>query len=113
CIAANVHGKNPARDGAFVHAVADLTLFHPRHGTLRVDREKAPELFELTCGGYGLTGIILAATLRLAPLQGATLAIRRSAVGSLADGLERLRTAPASSLFTYTSHHRTPHPAPS
>jgi decaprenylphospho-beta-D-ribofuranose 2-oxidase len=110
CIAANVHGKSPVRDGAFVHGVADLTLFHPRHGTLRVDREKAPELFELTCGGYGLTGIILSATLRLAPLRGTTLSLRRSAVGSLAEGLERLRTAPGSPLFTYTWHDGTPKP---
>ena len=56
CIAGNVHGKNPHREGTFRRSVVDLTLLHPRLGTLRLDRQNEPELFELTCGGYGLTG---------------------------------------------------------
>src|SRR5258708_4875251 len=70
CIAANVHGKNPHREGTFESSVVSLNLYHPQRGTVRIDRENETELFELTCGGYGLARIILAATLPLEPLTG-------------------------------------------
>jgi decaprenylphospho-beta-D-ribofuranose 2-oxidase len=110
CVAANVHGKNPHREGAFARCVADVTLFHPRFGTLRIDRQREPELFELTCGGYGLTGIVLAATLRLEPLPGWSASVRRIPVQSLAEGLERVRELTESSAFAYTWHEGTPSP---
>ena len=59
CIAANVHGKNPFRDGTFRSCVADLTLFHPDHGFRRLSETEGATAFELTCGGYGLTGIVV------------------------------------------------------
>jgi len=55
CIAANVHGKNQVREGTFVDSVLDLTLFHPDRGVLRLSPDTMPGLFDLTCGGYGLT----------------------------------------------------------
>jgi decaprenylphospho-beta-D-ribofuranose 2-oxidase len=104
CVAANVHGKNPHREGAFRRSVADLTLCHPRLGTLRVSREAEPELFELTCGGYGLTGVIVAATLRLDPLPGCTAAVERVPIGTLAEGLAAVRERTEGSAFAYTWH---------
>lgn len=108
CIAANVHGKNPAREGTFTRSVESLTLFHPRHGTLRVDPEAPPGLFDLTCGGYGLTGVILSATLRLEPLPGPVALVERQPIGSLAEGLARVRAATEDSAFAYTWHDGTP-----
>lgn len=108
CIAANVHGKNPAREGTFVRSVADLTLFHPKHGFVRVDPGTAPLLFDLTCGGYGLTGTVLAATLRLEPLHGTTVSVRRIPVSTLAEGLSLLRTSASRSGFAYTWHLAAP-----
>ncbi|HEV8240578.1 MAG TPA: FAD-binding oxidoreductase [Thermoanaerobaculia bacterium] len=68
CIAADVHGKSPALDGTFRRWVVELTLFHPARGLQTASAEENAELFELTCGGYGLTGHIVAATLQLRPL---------------------------------------------
>jgi decaprenylphospho-beta-D-ribofuranose 2-oxidase len=68
CIATEAHGKHPARDGTFSSQVTDVTLFHPRHGWLDVSHESRPEILELTCGGYGLTGQVVAATLQLHPI---------------------------------------------
>jgi decaprenylphospho-beta-D-ribofuranose 2-oxidase len=107
CIAANVHGKNPAREGTFRRSVESLTLFHPRHGTLRVDREAPPGLFDLTCGGYGLTGTIVSATLRLEPLPGPVAVVERHPIASLAEGLARVRAVTAHSAFAYTWHDGT------
>ena len=108
CIAGNVHGKNPHLEGTFRRSVVDLTLFHPRLGTLRLDRQTEPELFEMTCGGYGLTGIILAATLRLEPLPGWTALVERVPIDSLAEGLVRIREQTPRSAFAYTWHDGTP-----
>jgi decaprenylphospho-beta-D-ribofuranose 2-oxidase len=104
CVAANVHGKNPHREGTFRRSVVDLTLCHPRLGTLRVSAETEPELFELTCGGYGLTGVIVAATLRLEPLAGFMVAVERIPIGTLAEGLAMVRERTEGASFAYTWH---------
>jgi decaprenylphospho-beta-D-ribofuranose 2-oxidase len=70
CIACDVHGKNPAKDGTFIAHVQSLRLFHPDHGTIRLSDGEDPELFRATCGGFGLTGIIVSATLRTRQLTG-------------------------------------------
>jgi decaprenylphospho-beta-D-ribofuranose 2-oxidase len=108
CIAANVHGKNPHSEGTFARSVADLKLCHARCGTVRIDRESEPELFEMTCGGYGLTGVILSATLRLEPLPGANASVHRIPITDLAEGLERVRALTDGNAFAYTWHDGTP-----
>lgn len=75
CIAADVHGKNPARDGSFIAQVASLKLFHPDHGTVEASQERERDLFRATCGGLGLTGIIVSARLRSKPLPSRTLEV--------------------------------------
>jgi decaprenylphospho-beta-D-ribofuranose 2-oxidase len=107
CVAANVHGKNPQAERTFRRSVEDLTLLHPRLGTLRCSRERESELFELTCGGYGLTGIILAATLRLEPLPGWTAVVERVPIASIAEGLACVRERTEGASFAYTWHEGT------
>ncbi|MDZ4836541.1 MAG: FAD-binding oxidoreductase [Candidatus Melainabacteria bacterium] len=68
CIAANIHGKNPARDGNFIHYVDGFTLHHVEHGVIVVTRDTERDLFDLTFGGFGLTGTIVSVTLRIKPL---------------------------------------------
>jgi decaprenylphospho-beta-D-ribofuranose 2-oxidase len=108
CLAANVHGKNPHREGTFRRSVVGLTLLHPKRGTIRLDQDHEPELLDLTCGGYGLTGIVLAATLRLEPLAGWTASIERVPIGGLEEGLAAVRERTESSAFAYTWHEGTP-----
>lgn len=108
CIASNAHGKNPARDGTFVDAVQRLTLFHPSHGLIDCSRQAAPDVFELTCGGYGLTGVIVSATLRLDALGGDTVAIRRHEIASPADALPLLSDLAGKSVFAYSWHDAAP-----
>jgi decaprenylphospho-beta-D-ribofuranose 2-oxidase len=108
CLAANVHGKNPHREGTFRRSVVDLTLLHPGLGVVRCDRETEPHLFELTCGGYGLTGIVLAATLRLEALPGFRAVIERVPIETLADALAVVHERTESAAFAYTWHEGTP-----
>jgi decaprenylphospho-beta-D-ribofuranose 2-oxidase len=108
CIAANVHGKNPFLERTFADHVERLTLFHPRHGTFALDRHSSPDLFQLTCGGFGLTGVILSATLRLQPVPGFVASLERTEVGSLSEGLAAVRAMTTDSAFAYTWHDGVP-----
>jgi decaprenylphospho-beta-D-ribofuranose 2-oxidase len=68
-IASDVHGKNHPRDGSFARHVESFVLYTPAQGALAVSRAGDPELFHATVGGMGLTGVVLEATLRTAPLS--------------------------------------------
>lgn len=65
CIAADVHGKNQARDGNFINQVEAFTLHHLDHGLIEVSRKDNQELFDLTIGGLGLTGTVVSVTLKV------------------------------------------------
>ena len=89
CIAGNVHGKNQYREGCFVDAVAGLTIFHPQHGLREITRDADPELFNLTCGGFGLTGkIIVSATFRIERNRGSTVKVTHHAVSGIEFAVE-------------------------
>ncbi len=103
CIAADVHGKNPMRDGTFSDWVLSMTVFHPTHGFRSIDRTTSPELFAATCGGFGLTGLIVDATLRLIPLPASNVSVRQAPVGSLLESVEALRRNPEVD-FGYSWH---------
>ncbi len=85
CIACNVHGKNHRREGNFINVVESLTLFHPDHGEIICSPEHEQEVFRLTVGGFGLTGYITSARLRLERLWGSGMLVRRIAVPDLTE----------------------------
>lgn len=92
CIAADVHGKNPARDGTFRAWVEAIELQSPlRPHAIASDRQNA-ELFAATFAGFGLTGTVTRVTLRLARPPSA-LILRRVPVRDLAEAAKVLRDA--------------------
>ena len=62
-IASDVHGKNHHVEGCFSSCVEEFTLMLPNGEVKNV--KKDDELFKLTCGGMGLTGVILEAKIYL------------------------------------------------
>ncbi|QFR43192.1 FAD-binding oxidoreductase [Sulfurimonas xiamenensis] len=62
-IASDVHGKNHHIEGCFSECVEELTIMLP-DGETKVCK-KGDELFYATCGGMGLTGVILSAKISL------------------------------------------------
>ena len=92
CIAADVHGKNPARDGTFRAQVESLELNIPGHGIVAAGPDHNSDLFAATCAGFGLTGTITCATLRLARPPSA-LVLRRVPVRDLVEAAQVLREA--------------------
>jgi decaprenylphospho-beta-D-ribofuranose 2-oxidase len=74
-VAADVHGKNHHRDGSIASWIEEIELLDGQ-GELRfLSREHDPEAFFATIGGMGLTGIILAVTLRLRPVRSTLLQV--------------------------------------
>lgn len=104
CVAADVHGKNPWRDKTFSAQVRELTLLHPDHGVLHVDRERNPGLLSLTCGGFGLTGHILTVTLAVRALHSPSVNVVRRVFPTPADAFEHLLHAVRTSDFAYSWH---------
>ena len=92
CIAADVHGKNPARDGTFRAQVEAIELNAPLRGTCVASTERNADLFAATFAGFGLSGTITRATLRLARPPNA-LVLRRVPVANLVDAARVLREA--------------------
>nr|WP_321511124.1 FAD-binding oxidoreductase [uncultured Hyphomonas sp.] len=68
-IAADVHGKNHHKDGAFSSFLDWIDILGSDGDIRRCSREENPDLFEWTIGGMGLTGIILRAAFRLRPVE--------------------------------------------
>jgi decaprenylphospho-beta-D-ribofuranose 2-oxidase len=92
CIAADVHGKNPARDGTFRSVVERIELCTAKGDLMLASAEQNSELFAATFAGFGLTGTITRAVLRLAR-QPPALVMRRMPVANLADAARVLREA--------------------
>lgn len=95
CIAVNVHGKNPARDGCFGAVTGALRLFHPRLGWR--DAEPGDVLWQASVGGFGLTGSIATAQLHLRPAP-SRIRVQPVAVADLADAARVLREHAAADL---------------
>ena len=67
-IASDVHGKNHHVAGSFCDHVASFDLAIGDGTVLHCSRAEHPDLFAATCGGMGLTGILLRATFTLIPI---------------------------------------------
>lgn len=68
-IASDVHGKNHHREGSFSNHVAWLDLLLGDGDVVRCSRTENTGLFLSTCAGYGLTGIVIRAAIRLKKIE--------------------------------------------
>lgn len=64
-IASDVHGKNHHIAGCFSQCVEEFRIILADGRIANCTKERTPVLFKSTCGGQGLTGIILDAKIRL------------------------------------------------
>jgi decaprenylphospho-beta-D-ribofuranose 2-oxidase len=99
-IACDVHGKNHHRDGCFSRHVDWLTLATPDGGLRRVGPEDDQEAFKATCGGMGLTGLIVEARLRLLSVETSAVKVTTERCADLDALLERMEESDAA--FKYS-----------
>jgi len=68
-IASDVHGKNHHKEGCFSECVEMFTLMLPDGSINKCSKNENSELFRATCGGMGLTGVILDAKIVLKKIR--------------------------------------------
>ena len=68
-VAGDVHGKNHHQAGSFCRHVTGLVVMTADGNVRSCSPADEPDLFRATCGGLGLTGIILQAEIRLKPVN--------------------------------------------
>ncbi|HEY3735576.1 MAG TPA: FAD-binding oxidoreductase [Streptosporangiaceae bacterium] len=93
-IAADVHGKNQRADGSISAWIEEIELIDGRGELRRVTPDGDAETFRATVGGMGLTGVILAATIRLLPIRSGLLQVssrRAPDLDALLSGLDGAR----------------------
>jgi len=64
-IASDVHGKNHHIEGCFSESVKEFEIMLADGQCVTCSKKLTPELFQATCGGMGLTGVILNAKIAL------------------------------------------------
>lgn len=89
-IAADIHGKNHHIDGSFCDHIDSFSLA-TANGEIKIcSRKKNKDLFHASCGGMGLTGIILDATLKLEKVSNIYVKSQSVATNNLSQTLEQL-----------------------
>ena len=73
-IASDVHGKNHHISGTFCEHVTQMEMLLGNGEKITTSPTQHPELFHATCGGMGLTGIILSASIHLMPIKSSEIA---------------------------------------
>lgn len=72
-IASDIHGKNHHVAGTFCQHVESITMMLGSGETVETSPTVLPDLFRATCGGMGLTGVILSASFRLIPIRSSSI----------------------------------------
>lgn len=87
-VASDVHGKNHHLHGCFSEYVDELLLGLGDGSLLTCSRSEHAELFHATCGGMGLTGLIVEVALRLTPIRSAYVNQTTFKTANLEDALQ-------------------------
>ena len=89
-IASDVHGKNHHHAGTLGQHVSEITMLLGTGDIVTTSPTVLPELFHATCGGMGLTGVILAATIKLIPIRSSQMEQKSIKTRSLEETCEAL-----------------------
>jgi len=68
-VASDIHGKNHYAEGSFSRYVMDLDIFLASGESVTCSSEINNDLFESTCGGMGLTGVITRVKFKLKKIE--------------------------------------------
>jgi len=98
-IASDVHGKNHHVAGTFGQHFVSMTVLLGTGEVATTSPTELPDLFHATCGGIGLTGVILTATIQLIPIKSAYITQKTIKAGSIEEACEAFE---ANSAATYS-----------
>jgi decaprenylphospho-beta-D-ribofuranose 2-oxidase len=86
-VASDVHGKNHHLHGTFSQHVLSIRMLLGNAEIVTCSQSEHVDLFRATCGGMGLTGIILAVTLRLTRVKSNQIVVTTHKASCLEDAL--------------------------
>lgn len=92
-VAADVHGKNQRTDGSISSWLESVELLCGNGELLTLTAERDEPAFRATVGGMGLTGVILAVTLRLIRIRSALMRVTTRRAPDLEAVMAELDTA--------------------
>lgn len=98
-VASDVHGKNHHVDGSFSNHIIELQVMLADGTVATCSKEQNAELFKATCGGMGLTGIIVTVRFNLKKIETAYIRETKIKAGNLE---ELLQLFEANQHYTYS-----------
>ena len=93
-IASDIHGKNHHVHGTFGQHVLEMDIVLGSGNIVTTSPTRHSDLFDATCGGMGLTGIILSARIRLLPIRSSQIVETSHKARNLAHVLELFEQFP-------------------
>ena len=91
-IASDIHGKNHHVDGTFCEHVLSFDIALGNGEIVTASPTQNPDLFHATCGGMGLTGVIVSTRIRLKPITSSDIletTIKAPNLDAVLDGFEK------------------------
>jgi hypothetical protein len=85
-----VHGLNP-KSGCLNDFIKKIKIYNPNFGYKTLTPRKNKDLFNLTIGGMGLTGVILEVTIKVFKLKSSHFRIKTIQVNSIVEGYNYLK----------------------
>ena len=107
CIAGNVHGKNQYKDGNFIKIIKSIKIYNPDLGLIEISRNKNKKLFDLTVGGFGLSGFIISAKIKIDILPSNFVRNKKIYFNSLLEAFDILKKESKNNDFLYSWHQPT------
>ena len=101
-VATNAHGKSCGIHGTIRKSIKKIRLFHKTNGWLNLSENENKEIFDLTVGGLGLTGTIVAITFSLTELKSHRFETQIEEVISIQDCLKKIIKDNDNEFFTYS-----------
>lgn len=98
-VASNIHGKNHHKEGGFSNHVLEMDVMLSDGTVYTCSNKENPELFWATCGGMGLTGIILKVTVQLKKIKNSYISQKTIIANNLSEVFELFEQ---NSGFTYS-----------
>ncbi|MGN6618061.1 MAG: FAD-binding protein [Ilyomonas sp.] len=87
-VASDVHGKNHHVDGSFSRHIIDMQVMLSSGEIVHCNRNENSDLFEATCGGMGLTGVIVSVRFQLKKIETSYIAQKKIRAENLEELLD-------------------------
>ena len=101
-VASNVHGKSCGFHGSIRNLIKKITLFHRNHGWINLSDNENKEIFDLTIGGFGLTGTIVDVTFNLIDFNGFNFQTSIEETNSSIDTIKKIKNNTITENYVYS-----------